>query len=44
MGHAGAIISGDFGTAISKIKALKEAGAIIADTPWEVPTLIKQLI
>jgi len=44
MGHAGAIISGDFGTAISKLKALKEAGAIIADTPWEVPTLIKQLI
>ncbi|MFX0029966.1 MAG: succinate--CoA ligase subunit alpha [Candidatus Hermodarchaeota archaeon] len=43
MGHAGAIISGDFGTAQGKIKALKEAGSIIADTPWEVPKLIKEI-
>lgn len=42
MGHAGAIISGDFGTAQNKIKALKDAGAIIADTPWDVPKLIKE--
>ena len=42
MGHAGAIISGDFGTAQGKIKALKEAGASIADTPWDVPTLIEE--
>jgi succinyl-CoA synthetase alpha subunit len=44
MGHAGAIISGDFGTAKGKIKALKEAGALIAETPWEVPGLIKELL
>lgn len=44
MGHAGAIISGDFGTAKGKIKALKEAGAFIADTPWKVPGLIKELL
>jgi succinyl-CoA synthetase alpha subunit len=44
MGHAGAIISGDFGTAQGKIKALKEAGSFIADTPWEVPKLIKKLL
>ncbi|MEJ2278823.1 MAG: succinate--CoA ligase subunit alpha, partial [Candidatus Lokiarchaeota archaeon] len=41
MGHAGAIISGDFGTAEGKIKALKEAGALIAETPWEIPELLK---
>ncbi len=41
MGHAGAIISGDFGTAQSKIKALKKVGALIADLPWDVPDLIK---
>jgi succinyl-CoA synthetase alpha subunit len=44
MGHAGAIISGDFGTAFSKIKALKNAGALIADLPWDVPKLIKEIL
>ncbi len=43
MGHAGAIISGDFGTAQGKIKALRKAGALIADTPWDVPKMIKEL-
>ena len=43
MGHAGAIISGDFGTAEGKIEALKNAGALIADTPWDVPKLISDL-
>jgi succinyl-CoA synthetase alpha subunit len=44
MGHAGAIISGDFGTAQGKIKSLKNAGALIADTPWDVPKLIKEIL
>ncbi len=44
MGHAGAIISGDFGTAQGKIKALKNAGGFIAGTPWDVPKLIKKLL
>jgi succinyl-CoA synthetase alpha subunit len=44
MGHAGAIISGDVGTAIGKIKALEDAGALIADTPWDVPKLLQKLI
>jgi len=44
MGHAGAIISGDFGTAQGKIKALKIAGAYIADTPWDVPKIIKEIL
>ena len=43
MGHAGAIISGDFGTAQGKIKALQKAGVLIADTPWDVPKMIKEL-
>jgi len=44
MGHAGAIISGDFGTAKGKINALKNAGALIADTPWDVPIIIEEIL
>ncbi|MFW9938653.1 MAG: succinate--CoA ligase subunit alpha, partial [Candidatus Thorarchaeota archaeon] len=44
MGHAGAIISGDFGTAQGKIKALTKAGAYIANTPWEVPKIIEEIL
>jgi len=40
MGHAGAIISGDFGTAQGKIDALKRAGVLIADLPWDIPKLL----
>lgn len=36
MGHAGAIISGNQGTARSKIDALKDAGAVMAATPAEM--------
>jgi succinyl-CoA synthetase alpha subunit len=41
MGHAGAIIYGDYGTAESKVKALKEAGASISRTPYEVAALVR---
>ncbi|MFW9820543.1 MAG: succinate--CoA ligase subunit alpha [Candidatus Thorarchaeota archaeon] len=44
MGHAGAIISGDFGTAQGKIKALSMAGVHIADLPWDFPHLIKEIL
>ena len=36
MGHAGAIISGNTGTAASKVQALKRAGAQVCDTIEEV--------
>jgi len=44
MGHAGAIISkdGQAGTVQSKEEALKEAGALLAEKPGDVPDLIKK--
>ncbi len=42
MGHAGAIIYGNFGTAESKIAALREAGVKVAMTPSEVPALLRE--
>jgi succinyl-CoA synthetase alpha subunit len=43
MGHAGAIIEGEEGTASSKINALKAAGVHIAYRPSEIPQVIEQL-
>ena len=40
LGHAGAIVSGDFGTAASKIRALRSAGAQIAASPDELVRLV----
>jgi len=42
MGHAGAIIYGDYGTADSKIRALSAAGVKVAMTPSQVPALVRQ--
>lgn len=42
MGHAGAIIEGEEGTAESKIRALREAGSFIAKNPSEIPTIIEK--
>ncbi len=44
MGHAGAIISGGKGSPQSKVKALSEAGVPIADTPSQIPELIRQVL
>ena len=41
MGHAGAIILGEAGTARSKIEAFKAAGVPVADKPSEIVKLLK---
>jgi len=41
-GHAGAIIRAGGGGAEQKIDALRAAGALIANTPSEIPALLKQ--
>jgi len=43
LGHAGAIIQGNRGTAQAKIQALSQAGAHIARTPQEIVELIKRI-
>ena len=42
MGHAGAIISGDAGTAESKRAALEAAGVRVADSPSHIPRLLRE--
>ncbi len=44
MGHAGAIISGNVGTAQGKIDALAAVGAEIAEAPWDIPNMVKKLL
>jgi succinyl-CoA synthetase alpha subunit len=41
MGHAGAIIEGNAGTADSKIKAMNAAGIKMAELPTDIPSLLK---
>ncbi len=42
MGHAGAIISGNKGTATSKIESLKNAGVTIIDSPADIGETVAQ--
>ncbi|HEX9738118.1 MAG TPA: succinate--CoA ligase subunit alpha [Candidatus Limnocylindria bacterium] len=42
MGHAGAIISGGTGTAESKRTALRDAGVRVADSPLQIPALLRE--
>ncbi len=44
MGHAGAIVMLGSGDANGKVKALREAGILVADTPMEVPQLVLKAI
>jgi len=44
MGHAGAIISGDSGTATAKKKALSDAGATIAESPAEIGATTQRVL
>jgi succinyl-CoA synthetase alpha subunit len=42
LGHAGAIISGNFGTPQSKIAAFEAAGVPVADRPSDIPRLLAE--
>ncbi len=42
LGHAGAIISGNFGTPQSKIAAFQAAGVAVADRPSQIPALLQE--
>lgn len=44
MGHAGAIIEGESGTAESKMNALKDAGVEVASRPSEIADIIKNTL
>ncbi|MBS2028275.1 MAG: succinate--CoA ligase subunit alpha [Deltaproteobacteria bacterium] len=44
MGHAGAIISGGKGTAKAKIAAMEDAGILMAASPAELGTTLKQAL
>ncbi len=44
MGHAGAIISGGKGTAPEKVKALRNAGVTVADSPADMGKKMKELL
>jgi succinyl-CoA synthetase alpha subunit len=44
MGHAGAIVSGNTGTAQSKVDALLRNGAKVADRTSDVPTLLREVL
>jgi len=44
MGHAGAIVMGNTGTAEGKINAFKEAGVDVAEKPSDIPKLLAEKI
>ena len=44
MGHAGAIVQGDAGTAIGKIEALRDAGVAVGDLPGDVAEALGGLL
>lgn len=44
MGHAGAIISGNTGTAQGKVAALQAANVPVADTIFDIPELVKKAL
>ncbi len=44
LGHAGAIVSGNFGTAQSKVKAFEAVGVPVADRPSAIPGLLEKAL
>ena len=43
MGHAGAIVSGGSGTAAGKVAALTQVGVRVADSPIQVPEILRSM-
>lgn len=43
MGHAGAIVSGGSGTAAGKVEALTHAGVQVANSPIQVPEILRSM-
>ena len=44
MGHAGAIVSGNKGTAKAKMEALEEAGVLVVSNPTKIGKAVKEVI
>ncbi len=44
LGHAGAIVSGAFGTAKSKIEAFRAVGVPVAERPSQIPSLLEKAL
>jgi len=44
MGHAGAIVLGNRGSAEGKIEALRAAGARVVDVPWEIGEAVRMAL
>ncbi|HKQ60433.1 MAG TPA: succinate--CoA ligase subunit alpha [Candidatus Polarisedimenticolaceae bacterium] len=44
MGHAGAIIAGGRGTAVEKMRALREAGISVVDSPAEIGRKVRERV
>ncbi len=44
MGHAGAIVSGNSGTAASKVAAFESAGVTVAVAPSDIPRLVREAL
>ncbi len=44
MGHAGAIVSGNSGTAAAKVEAFTKVGVPVADSPAQIPDLVRSIL
>jgi succinyl-CoA synthetase alpha subunit len=44
MGHAGAIVSGNKGTAKAKMEALEEAGVLVVSNPTKIGKAVKEVM